>query len=295
VQVVNPQTQELLDKLYSQILTRTYVNAGGYRVMLSLAYGNDQRGSLQAHKPEVCYPAQGFQVSNVETANLKTGFGTIPVRRLFGTLGARQEPVTYWFTVGDKAVMGTTQKKLVELRFGLTGRIPDGMLFRVSSIDADQGKAYQAQEQFVNQLLQAVAPADRKRLSGLDETGAHKDRFCRPHTICGLPCRRIKICNKDGLNCRACMLCRPVVVGSNWSVFNDFGHRRRRIHRREFRAGLARKATSRFLISTSSRTPAIRRISPVCAAIRVTCLCRATSAISNSFPFCWPHTGRARW
>ena len=27
VQVVNPQTQELLDKLYSQILTRTYVNA----------------------------------------------------------------------------------------------------------------------------------------------------------------------------------------------------------------------------------------------------------------------------
>src|SRR6187455_2857340 len=67
VQVVNPQTQELLDKLYSQILTRTYVNSSGYRVMLSLAYGTDQRGSLQAHKPEVCYPAQGFQLhSNAE-------------------------------------------------------------------------------------------------------------------------------------------------------------------------------------------------------------------------------------
>ena len=61
-QVVNPQTQQLLDKLYSQILTRTYVNQNGYRVMLSLAYGDDQRADLTAHKPEVCYPAQGFQV-----------------------------------------------------------------------------------------------------------------------------------------------------------------------------------------------------------------------------------------
>ena len=60
-QVVNPQTQELLDKFYSQILTRTYVNKHGYRIMLSLAYGDDQRGGLQAHRPEVCYPAQGFK------------------------------------------------------------------------------------------------------------------------------------------------------------------------------------------------------------------------------------------
>ena len=34
-QVVNPQTKELLDKLYSQILSRTYVNKQGYRIMLS--------------------------------------------------------------------------------------------------------------------------------------------------------------------------------------------------------------------------------------------------------------------
>src|SRR3954466_2343339 len=62
VQVVNPQTQELLDKLYSQILSRVYVNSAGYRIMLSLAYGSNQRGTLQADKPEVCYPAQGFAI-----------------------------------------------------------------------------------------------------------------------------------------------------------------------------------------------------------------------------------------
>src|SRR5262245_7487446 len=52
-QLVNPQTQELLDKLYSQLLNRTYVNRDGYLIMLSLAYGDDQRGGLQAHMPEV--------------------------------------------------------------------------------------------------------------------------------------------------------------------------------------------------------------------------------------------------
>ena len=169
-QVVNPQTQELLDRLYSDTLSRTYVNASGYHIMLSLAYGSDQHGSLQAHKPEVCYPAQGFVVQNNEAGLLATAFGDIPVRRLFTTMRARQEPVTYWFTVGDKAVQGKLQKRFVDLRYGLTGRIPDGMLFRVSSIDPDQGRAYQMQDQFINQLLQAVSPAQRKRLSELDDS-----------------------------------------------------------------------------------------------------------------------------
>src|SRR2546427_986902 len=170
VQVVNPQTQELLDKLYSEVLTRTYINASGYRIMLSLAYGSDQRGSLQAHKPEVCYPAQGFVVHRSEVGVLATTFGDIPVRRLFTAMGPRQEPVTYWFTVGDKAMEGTLQKRFVELSFGLTGRIPDGMLFRVSSIDVDQARAYQLHNEFISQLLQTVPPAARKRLSGLGQS-----------------------------------------------------------------------------------------------------------------------------
>lgn len=173
-QVVNPQTKELLDKLYSQILTRTYVNADGYRIMLSLAYGSDQRGELQAHKPEVCYPAQGFTLKSNEPGTLATAFGGIPVRRLETFLGSRQEPVTYWFTVGDQAIggsAGTLYKRVVEMRYGLTGQIPDGLLFRVSSIDPDPAGAYSAHEQFVNQLLQSIPPADRQRLSGLGKSG----------------------------------------------------------------------------------------------------------------------------
>lgn len=168
VQIVNPHTQAMLDRLYSQILTRTYVSADGYRVMISLAYGSDQRGTLQAHKPEVCYPAQGFKLHRKDPTQLHTPMGSIAAQRLFTSMGQRQEPVTYWFTVGDQAVQTKMQKRLVELTYGLTGRIPDGLLFRISSIDGDQVRANRYHDLFVNDLLQALPVADRIRLSGLE-------------------------------------------------------------------------------------------------------------------------------
>lgn len=170
VQVVNPQTEALLDTLYSDVLTRTYVNAEGYRIMLSLAYGSDQRGALQAHKPEVCYPAQGFTVHTSEPALLKTAHGEIPARRLFTTMGRRHEPLTYWFTLGDRASPSPIGRRVVQMRFALTGRIPDGTLFRVSSIDLDRARAYAVQEQFAAALLEELSPEGRKRLSGLETT-----------------------------------------------------------------------------------------------------------------------------
>lgn len=170
VRVVNPQTQALLDKLYSQIVTRVYVNDAGYRIMLSVAYGGDQREGLRAHKPEVCYPAQGFTLRRSESYRLDTPFGAIAARRMLATYNRRQEPVTYWQTIGRRSVDGGMAAKLAEIKVGLTGRIPDGLLFRVSSIDADPARAYRAQDGFVRELLAQVAPEERARLAGLAET-----------------------------------------------------------------------------------------------------------------------------
>jgi len=166
-QVVNPQTQQLLDRLYGQVLTRVYVNPQGYRVMLSLAYGSDQRGALQAHKPEVCYVAQGFSLLRSDRADITTSFGPILGRRMNTQLGSRIEPVTYWFTIGDQTVHSRFERRMAEVRIGLTGQIPDGLLFRVSSIDADAPRAYAEHDRFVNALLGAVSASDRTRLSGL--------------------------------------------------------------------------------------------------------------------------------
>ena len=166
-QVVNPQTKELLDKLYSQLLSRTYVNKEGYRIMLSMAYGDDQRGGLQAHRPEVCYPAQGFKLGKVEDGVLATSYGKIDVRRLSTTYGTRIEPVTYWLTVGDEVIRTAMDKRIAQIRLGLTGQIPDGLLFRISSIDGDEARAFATQQKFVADLMSAVPAAARKQLSGL--------------------------------------------------------------------------------------------------------------------------------
>jgi EpsI family protein len=167
LQVVNPQTKEILDKLYSQLLTRTYVNREGYRIMLSMAYGDDQRGGLQAHRPEVCYPAQGFKLGRIEDGALPTTYGNIEVRRLTTSFGTRNEPVTYWLTVGNQVIKTTFEKRMAQIRLGLTGQIPDGLLFRVSSIDRDDSRGFAMQQKFTVDLMSAVPPVTRKQLSGL--------------------------------------------------------------------------------------------------------------------------------
>lgn len=167
--VVNPQTQALLDKLYSQILTRTYVSTEGYRIMLSIAYGDDQRGSLEAHMPEVCYPAQGFKLLEKQETVLTTHFGGVPTKQISTVLGTRQEPVTYWFSMGRRTVSNKLDRRLVEIRLALTGQVPDGLLFRVSSIDPAAKSGWEQHARFVNDLLDAVPADSRLRLAGLGQ------------------------------------------------------------------------------------------------------------------------------
>ena len=165
--IVNPQEQEQLTRLYAQLLMRTYSNGDGYRVMLSIAYGVEQRGALQTHLPEVCYPAQGFEISSVVVHELRTPYGEIPTRRLQTRKATRREPVTYWYLVADQVVPSQIAKRMIEVRLGLQGRVPDGLLFRVSSIDPDTARAYAKHEQFIGALLAALKVEDRRRLSGL--------------------------------------------------------------------------------------------------------------------------------
>lgn len=163
---VDAETQAMLDKIYNQTLARTYVNSRGERIMLSVAYGGDQSDNLAVHKPEVCYYAQGFEIMKIFADELLTQYGKLPIKRLLAVKGYRNEPITYWVTVGNKAVLPGVEEKLQQLRYGLTGNVPDGMLVRVSSIDSDKNKAYQLQTIFIKDLLSSVNTSERVRLIG---------------------------------------------------------------------------------------------------------------------------------
>jgi EpsI family protein len=165
--IVDPAVQRMIDTTYSHQLSRTYTRSDGYSIMLSVAYGRDQRGAHMAHPPEICYPSQGFTIQAPVSATLATRFGPIPVQRMFAVRGPRIEPVTYWFTEGDTAIRDGLQRRFVAIRYGLSGEIPDGVLFRVSTIDPNANNAYAQEDAFVSDLMAAISPAARTRLAGL--------------------------------------------------------------------------------------------------------------------------------
>jgi Protein of unknown function (DUF3485) len=49
----------------------------------------------------------------------------------------------------------------------LTGQSPDGLLFRISSIDRDPERAFAMQQKFVADMMALVPPEARRKLSGL--------------------------------------------------------------------------------------------------------------------------------
>jgi EpsI family protein len=163
----DPATQALLDSIYNQTLTRTYMNSQGQRVMLSVAYGGDQSDATRAHLPEVCYPAQGFQISKNFAGQLMLGGRVVPVRQLMSNRGARHEPITYWMVVGDRVTVSRTDQKLAQFSLGLKGLIPDGTLVRVSSIDVDMARGHQLQAGFLQDLAVAFPAAARDRVFGV--------------------------------------------------------------------------------------------------------------------------------
>lgn len=166
VQITSPDQLALINELYSQTLTRTYRSPDGYQVMLSLAYGRDQRDAKSAHRPEVCYPAQGFNILKQSNQLLKDGEATIAVKRLLAERPGRQEPITYWIMVGEQVATWGKSRGAVNMTYGVRGLIPDGVVFRISSIDSDYSRAQAVHDDFARALRQAVDQAYQKRLFG---------------------------------------------------------------------------------------------------------------------------------
>lgn len=161
------ELQQKVASAYQQTLERVYTRADGERVMLSMAYGSNQfSDALQVHRPEYCYKAQGYQIEKSRDVKLRLADSHLQVRRLLATKPGRQEPITYWVTVGDDAVLPGVQRKLAQMRYGLRGEIPDGMLVRISTISQNEKVAYEVHLQFLQDWLHHLAAQERARLIG---------------------------------------------------------------------------------------------------------------------------------
>lgn len=160
---VDPTVQAQLETLYSQTLNRTYINESGERILMSIAYGKNQNSqSTAAHRPEFCYSGQGFHVEGKGYSTVALENHQLRTVRLLANKDERIEPITYWVTLNEEATVPGVDRKLAQIRYGLQGKIVDGMLFRISSFsDSKATVDYSSHQKFLLDLEKAL-PADMK-------------------------------------------------------------------------------------------------------------------------------------
>jgi EpsI family protein len=144
---------------YDEVLMRTYADARGRSVMLALAYAAQQRQEVKIHRPDLCYPSQGWRVSawSEQPLALRRHSGE-PVNgvRMLTRRGTQLEAVVYWLRTGDSYGQAMWDGRLAILRHGLRGHLPDGMLVRASMRlegENDAAAAYADMEGFLGGLV----------------------------------------------------------------------------------------------------------------------------------------------
>jgi EpsI family protein len=164
--LVLPPSDQLSDRLYDQLLTRVYVSESALPIMLLMAQSPVQDGTLQVHRPEVCYPASGYRLSQSEVHQLNVLPGKTVATRIFTAQGGdRIEQLLYWTRVGEELPTTWLDQRLAVARANIRGQVPDGLIVRISTIAPDRS-AVSTLDRFAKELVLAVAPPGRPALVG---------------------------------------------------------------------------------------------------------------------------------
>lgn len=90
---------------------RAYSNGMG-EVSLFVGYYRTMKKLGAAHSPLVCFPGQGWVISNQRETKLSVDGNDIRMTTLIATRGDRAELVLYWFHAFDETFPGTFSQKV---------------------------------------------------------------------------------------------------------------------------------------------------------------------------------------
>ncbi|MGN6057576.1 MAG: exosortase-associated protein EpsI, V-type [Sphingomicrobium sp.] len=163
--VVPPADQQLLT-LYSQLLTRVYYD-GSTQIMLLIAYSASETGFIQVHRPEFCYTAAGFTLSDFAPHDVQVSpERSIRVNTMTAMRDGGGEKLLYWVRIGEHIPLSWAEQKIVFAEDNLRRLIPDAALIRVSTPIGDEAKSMANIDNFVRAMLEAIAPPLRRVLIG---------------------------------------------------------------------------------------------------------------------------------
>lgn len=160
--LVIPPEDQLRTTLYSQLLTRVYFN-GRSTVMLLMAYSANETGFLQVHRPEFCYTAAGYDLSDFAHHHIPLlGSRGFTANSLTAERDAATEKLVYWTRIGDHIPLSWAEQKLTFAGDNLKKLIPDAALIRVSTSDADPSEALRTIDGFVQAMIASIQPPLRR-------------------------------------------------------------------------------------------------------------------------------------
>jgi EpsI family protein len=163
--VVVPPSDQLSLALYSQLLTRVYSDGSGPPIMLLIAYSASQNGFLQVHRPEFCYTAAGYELSDFRPHQVGLDPSkSIKVNTLTATREGADEKLLYWVRIGHHTPLSWAQQRLVFAEDNLRRLIPDAALVRVSTPLVNEPAAMTNLDEFVRSMVAATTPEMRRVL-----------------------------------------------------------------------------------------------------------------------------------
>jgi EpsI family protein len=165
--LVLPPRDQLSERIYDQLVTRVYSAPDGTGVMLLIAYSGRQDGMLQVHRPEVCYPASGYSLteSTDHPIPINAGF-TLPTRFIVAEGLSRTEQLIYWTRIGPSFPTGWLSQRRAVIDENIKGHIPDGVLVRMSAIANGDTPLTPIFDEFTQALIAAVPAKTRQILIG---------------------------------------------------------------------------------------------------------------------------------
>ena len=163
--VVPPSEDSLTARLYDDLLMRRYRDQEtGLEVFFLAAYGANQTDDLQLHRPEACYPAVGLPITQRAPDSLVYRQRTIPAVSLMSEIPGRIEKILYWSRLADRFPISAAQQRQIKLDLAFDGKIPDGILVRLSTISRTAEESRSDLKAFAMAMLDAMEPAARQTL-----------------------------------------------------------------------------------------------------------------------------------
>ena len=132
-------------------INQNYSN-GNNTISLYIGYYLTTKKVGAAHSPLVCFPGQGWVVSNTKDESLTIGGHHLQLASMVIDMGQRKELVLYWYQSFDKTSSGTFLQKIYAIWAKFLNRGEENAFVRVSIPINNNGveKAFASGAGFIN-------------------------------------------------------------------------------------------------------------------------------------------------